>query len=210
MELVYGTNNPLKLTSMRRKLEGLGLDVIGLRSIGINLIEPDESGDTPLENARIKALGYYKQLGRPVLSADSGLYFEGVDDEDQPGVFIKRIHGLDMGYDDLIGFYSELAKKYGGKILACYKNALCLVIDEENIFVLDGKEAESEPFYIVDTPHKDYADGFPLDSLSVEVKTMKYYYDIEDVEDKYQRTEFDENVREFVKEQLAKLKAVRS
>lgn len=210
MELVYGTNNPAKLSSMKWKLEGLELDLTGLKSIDVELNEPDESGKNPADNARIKALSYYKQLGRPVMSADSGLYFEGVSDEDQPGVHIKRIQGLDLDYDDLIGFYSALAKKYGGKLLAHYKNALCLVIDEDNVFVLEGEQAESEPFYIVDTPHKNYADGFPLDSLSVDVKTMKYYYDIEEVKDKYQRTAFDDNVRDFVRRHLAKLEVVES
>ena len=37
----------------------------------------------------------------------------------------------------------------------------------------------SEKFYIVDKPHKEYREGFPLDSLSVEMESMKYYYDLE-------------------------------
>lgn len=203
MELIYGTNNPSKLSSMRRKLEGLDIEIVGLDSFSKELIEPIETGSSPTDNAIIKAKSYYEQLKRPVMSADSGLYFDGVEERDQPGVFIKRMHGRNLKYDELIDFYSNLAKKYGGKLLARYRNAICLVMNEDNVFVLEGKAAESEPFYIVDTPHKNYVDGFPLNSLSVEIKSMKYYYDIEEVEDKYERTEFDDNIREFVKEHLS-------
>ena len=39
----------------------------------------------PLENARQKALAYYRICGQPVFSQDSGLYIEGLPKERQPG-----------------------------------------------------------------------------------------------------------------------------
>ncbi len=43
---------------------------------------------------------------------------------------------------------------------------------------------ESEKFIITSTPHKDgiRKKGFPLDCLSVDIKTGKYYYDLPDEE----------------------------
>ena len=38
---------------------------------------------------------------------------------------------------------------------------------------------ESEPFLIVPTPHKALRRCFPLDSLSVDIESGKYYYDLE-------------------------------
>lgn len=36
----------------------------------------------------------------------------------------------------------------------------------------------SEPFLITSKPHPIRNEGFPLDSLSIEIKTGRYYYDI--------------------------------
>ena len=37
----------------------------------------------------------------------------------------------------------------------------------------------SEPFVITSKPHPMRKKGFPLDSLSIDIKTGKYYYDLE-------------------------------
>lgn len=201
MQLIYGTKNPSKLETMQKRLSGLGIDLIGLDTVARNLEEPDEAGKSPADNARIKALSYYHQLKRPVMSHDSGLYFEEVEENDQPGVFIKRIHGQDLEYSELVGYYSQLATKYGGRLTAHYKNAICLVLDENRVYTIDGKALESEAFYIVDTPHANYKDGFPLDSLSVEMTSNKYYYDCENMEEKYPH--FGAAIKAFINEHMA-------
>ena len=89
------------------------------------------------------------------------------------------IHGNNLTYREMLSYYSNLAAKYGGKLIAYYKNSICLVIDKEHIYKYDGEDIYSEKFYIVDKPHTRYREGFPLDSLSVEIKSNKYYYDLE-------------------------------
>jgi XTP/dITP diphosphohydrolase len=59
MKLLYGTANPAKLKHMREMLEGLELEIIGLNEVDIQIDSIDESGNNPLENAKIKALAYY-------------------------------------------------------------------------------------------------------------------------------------------------------
>lgn len=180
MNLIYGTYNPSKLESMIKMLDGLDICLTGLESLDIKLKEAEETGKEPLANATQKALTYYEQLKKPIFSCDSGLYFEEVEEEDQPGVLIKRIHGNNLAYKEMVDYYSKLASKYGGKLTAYYKNSICLIMDKDNIYKYDGEDIWSEKFYIVDKPHKVYREGFPLDSLSVEIKSMKYYYDLED------------------------------
>lgn len=197
MKLIYGTKNPSKLRGMKKIVDDLNIELLGLNEISIQMDEPVESGSEPLDNARIKAIHYYKALQKPVLAHDAGLYFEGVEECDQPGVFIKRIQGLNMSYEDLVGFYSKLAKKYGGKIIAYYRSAYCLVIDENHMYHIDGSKVASEKFMIVDKPHHKYEEGFPLDSLSVDLKTMKYYYDLEDDEINESNEGFERSLREF-------------
>ncbi|WP_160680655.1 non-canonical purine NTP pyrophosphatase [Clostridium sp. C8-1-8] len=180
MNLIYGTYNPSKLKSMIKMLEGLDIEVTGLSGFDMKLVEAEENGKDPLDNAVEKATTYFKQIQVPIFSCDSGLYFENVKEEDQPGVLVKRIQGNNLSYREMLDFYSNLAKKYGGKLTAYYKNAICLIMDEHHIYRHDGEDIWSEKFYLVDTPHEKYREGFPLDSISVEIESMKYYYDLED------------------------------
>ena len=180
MKLIYGTSNLSKLESMVKMLDGLNINLTDLKSLDMDLIESEETGKDPLSNATQKAISYYKQIEKPVFSCDSGLFFEGVTDKDQPGVLIKRIHGKNLSYREMLNYYSKLAAKYGGRLIAYYKNSICLVMDKDNIYKYDGKDICSEKFYLVERSHEKYREGFPLDSLSVEMKSMKYYYDLED------------------------------
>lgn len=179
MNLIYGTYNPSKLESMIKMLDGLNLCITGLETLHMEIKEAQETGKDPLSNATQKAVSYFEQIKQPLFSCDSGLYFEGVDEKDQPGVLIKRIHGNNLTYREMLSYYSNLATNYGGKLIAYYKNSICLVIDENNIYKYDGEDINSEKFYIVNKSHEKYREGFPLDSLSVEIASMKYYYDLE-------------------------------
>lgn len=79
----------------------------------------------------------------------------------------------------MIDHYSQLAARYGGRLEAYYRNAICIVIDEDTIIRYDGDELCSERFFLADKPHDKVKEGFPLDSLSVHMKTAKYYYDLD-------------------------------
>jgi len=145
----------------------------------MKLYEAEEDGRNPLDNATVKAKIYYSQLKRPVFSCDSGLFFDNVDEKDQPGNFIRRVNGRSLTDSEMLLYYSGLARKYEGKLTAYYKNAICLILNEDRFYTYDGKDLNSEKFYIVEKPHYKTCRGFPLDSLSVEMKSMKYYYDLD-------------------------------
>jgi 8-oxo-dGTP diphosphatase len=66
MKILYGTKNKAKLASMRRTLSSLDVEIIGLNDLNTRIPEVEESGSDPLENARIKALAYYKEFHIPV------------------------------------------------------------------------------------------------------------------------------------------------
>lgn len=181
MKLLYGTGNPAKLDSMRRRLEKLDIELIGLRDLeaeGIVIPEAPEDGNTPLENARQKATAYYKAFRMPVFSCDSGLYFDNVPDEIQPGVHVRTVNGNYLSDEQMLEYYSGLAKQYG-KLIARYKNAICLVMDESRIYEAMEPSMESKRFILTDTPHSTIRKkGFPLDSLSIDIKTNQYFYDL--------------------------------
>lgn len=177
IELLYGTGNPAKLVSMRRVLAGLPVRVIGPSDLSLSLPAVLESGATPQENARIKAETCFRAFERPVFACDSGLYFENLPDELQPGVHVRRVGGKVLNDDEMTTYYATLARKHG-PLRASYKNAVCFIADGTRRFECMSDDLAGERFLLVDTPHPRRQSGFPLDCLSVEPHSGKYYYDL--------------------------------
>ncbi len=180
MKILYGTGNPAKLSAMQRRLETLGIELIGLKDIkaqGLEIPQVEENGKTPLENARIKALAYYEAFHMPVFSCDSGLYFDNVPEAVQPGVHVRTINGKYLTDEEMQAYYAGLAKQYGN-LTAHYRNAICFVMDADTVYEAMEPTMESERFILTDRAHPTLKKGFPLDSLSIDIKTGKYYYDL--------------------------------
>lgn len=199
MKILYGTGNPAKLDAMARRLSVLGVELYGLKDMEGKAIEIVEDGKTPLENARKKALGYYDAFRIPVFSCDFGLYFDGVSERDQPGVHVRTIEGKYLTDEEMLLHYSMLAKKYGG-LTARYHNAICLVLDKEHVYEAMDESMASEPFLIIDVPHERRKKGFPIDSLSVDIATGKYFYDLE--EEKLDEMAVEDGFQEFFRKYL--------
>ena len=85
MKILYGTTNKGKLQAMEVAVKSLDIELIGLNELDCELPYINENGRTPLENAEIKAKAYYKAFHMPVFSCDSGLYFDELIEEEQPG-----------------------------------------------------------------------------------------------------------------------------
>jgi 8-oxo-dGTP diphosphatase len=181
MKLLYGTTNRAKLELMRRAIEPIEIEVIGLSDLGRDIPEVDESGNSPLENAELKARTYYKAFSMPVFSCDSGLYFEGLADDEKPGVHVRRIGGQELSDSEMTEYYAELSRKNGGNIIGQYRNAIYLILDEEHTYSSMDLSIATEPFILSDTPHQKRVAGFPLDCLSKDPKSGEYYYDMEEM-----------------------------
>jgi len=178
MKILYGTTNESKITFMQKKVEHLGIKIQSLTDMQAPKLFITENGSSPLENARIKALAYYDMLKIPLFSCDSGLYIDGLDDEKQPGINIRGLNDQ-MDDEETIAYYSELADKMGGKMVARYKNAICFITENGVIYEHMGDDIASNPFYIVSKSHKVRNAGFPIDSLSVDIESIRYYVDME-------------------------------
>ncbi len=179
-KLLYGTGNPAKLSAMRRRLCDLKIEILGLGDMKEKPPMVPEDGKTPLENARKKALAYYDFYRMPVFSCDSGLYFEGLSQELQPGVHVRTVNGKYLSDEEMLTYYSGLAKKYGD-LRARYRNAICLVMDGEHVYESMDESLASETFLITSVPWAGVRQkGFPLDSLSVSIRTGKYFYEMDE------------------------------
>ena len=92
MKFILATGNEGKIKEMRGVLSEYGLSVLSQKEAGITL-EPEETGTTFYENARIKAETICRASGLPSIADDSGLMVDALGG--QPGVYSKRYGGLD-------------------------------------------------------------------------------------------------------------------
>jgi len=205
MKLIYGTTNSAKFITMHSALKNLDVELTNLNEMNIILPNIDENGNTPLENARLKAFSFYQLLHEPVFSCDSGLYFQNqnIPENLQPGLNIRRINGKRLNDDEMIEYYSGLAREYG-ELTAYYKNAVCFVYDEQHIYESTDDSLNSKPFIIIQKPHIKRVSGFPLDSLSVDIESREYYFDKENLSRGYEK--INKGFSDFFENCLNKLK----
>lgn len=191
MQLIYGTKNIAKIAWMQKCMRSCGhaldLEIIGLDQLNRSFPDIAEEGNNPLDNARTKALAYYQMIKKPVFSCDSGLYFDGLPEDLQPGLHIRRVQGKRLNDDEMILHYALLAKEHGGQLIARYINGICLVMDDHLTFEYMGEDIATQKFIIAATPHEKRVQGFPLDSLSVHIQSNTYYFDLH--ESKYDQEE---------------------
>lgn len=90
MQLIAATNNAHKLIEIQRVLQPLGFTVLSMQQAGL-AIEPEETGATFAENARIKAQVVCTACGKPVIADDSGLCVDAL--QGAPGVYSARYAG---------------------------------------------------------------------------------------------------------------------
>ena len=93
-KVLVATTNPGKIREITAILEGAPVTLVTLTSFP-GIVEPEETGTTFLENARLKALYYATATGLPSVADDSGLEIEALDNA--PGVHSARWHGTDYG-----------------------------------------------------------------------------------------------------------------
>ena len=82
-KLLVATHNRGKLEEIGDLLKPYGVEVVG--AADMELPEPEETGTTFVENARIKAHAAAQATGLPALSDDSGIAIDALDGA--PGVY---------------------------------------------------------------------------------------------------------------------------
>ena len=85
-KLVIATHNPGKLREIQDLLAPLGIDCVGAAELG--LPEPEEIGNTFVDNADLKAREAADLSGLPALADDSGLSVDAL--HGLPGIFSAR------------------------------------------------------------------------------------------------------------------------
>jgi XTP/dITP diphosphohydrolase len=128
LKICAATGNAGKLAELRRILEAQGHTVVSQKQLGITL-EPDETGATFAENAKIKAEAICKASGLPTIADDSGLCVEALGGA--PGVYSARFcgrHGDDEANNDKL--LAEMAAVPAGRRAAKFVSAVCFMLPD--------------------------------------------------------------------------------
>ena len=170
-KLIIGTANEAKVKQIRGALASMGIEVTGVAGKEL-LPQIVEDGKTSLENARKKATAYAKALGEVVLSMDNGLYLDGLRDEEQPGLNVRRLPGRSgrPSDEDLLAYYSGVINRLGGKVKGHWEFGICVANPE-------GRTWETTIIsqrVFVGVPSPKSVPGYPLESIQTDPETGKY------------------------------------
>ena len=90
LRVVLATTNRGKLADFRLLFRDSGIDLVSPADVGV-VLDVEETGDTFLENARLKARAHLAASGLPALADDSGIVAHALGNE--PGVRSARYAG---------------------------------------------------------------------------------------------------------------------
>jgi XTP/dITP diphosphohydrolase len=135
-KVVIATHNPGKLTELRDLLAPHGVDAVSAGELG--LPEPDETGSTFAENARIKARAATEATGLPAFADDSGLCVDALGGE--PGIYSARWAGPEKNFDAAMQTIEDkLSALKTSNRRASFVAALCLAWPDGHTEDFEGR-----------------------------------------------------------------------
>lgn len=152
MKLLVATTNPGKLREIAGILAPAPVELVSLTDCA-GIVEPEETGATFAENARLKALYYHKVTGLPSVADDSGLEIDAL--EGAPGVHSARWEGTDYSVK-FRKIYELLDARNARRSPARFVCCVALADDGRIVFESEGV-VEGQ---IADTPRGDKGFGY--------------------------------------------------
>ena len=123
---MIATHNPGKLAEMRELLAPHGVEAVSAGDLALD--EPDETGETFVANARIKAIAAAGAAQLPAFADDSGLVVDALDGA--PGIFSARWAGPNKDFNAAMTRIERLLQERGATAPAQRKahfvSALCV------------------------------------------------------------------------------------
>ena len=188
-EIIFATGNISKGKRFEKGLLENNIKTLTLKDVNIKL-NIEENGQNAIENAKIKASECYKVTNKPSMGMDDTLYLEGVPEDKQPGLFVRRVNGKTLSDDEMIEHYLKLVKDYGknGRLNAKWIYGMVVINDKGEEFEYTWKK---DNIYMVDTVSDIINPGYPLNSITKLKMIDKYLTELTE-EDK-EKTKVDES-----------------
>ena len=210
----FPTNNIGKYERYKKSFEKHGieynrylLDCNG-EEIKVKVVE---DGKTTRENAEKKAKGYYDEYKKricnnnfSIITTDEALYIDGLADNEQPGVFVRRFNGLDgkrATDEEVVDRYTSFVKKLGGEAKAKWHYSL-VMYNGKKFCYLDW----DEHVLFNDTPHFPITKGYVLNNITIvkidENGNKIMLSDLSDEEKEKYLAKYTDNVSKFINENI--------
>ena len=183
MKVLFATTNLAKVKKYKKALEEKGIELITINDLDFKL-NIDENGKNAIENAYIKAKTYYDVTKMTTIGMDNCLFIEELPEEKQPGTHVRRINGKELTDEEMIVYYTNLVKEYGGRLTAKWVYGMVIYNGEEKKEYTWTKS----DFYLVDKPCNKKNTEYTLYSISIMKKNKQYRLKITE-EEKRKSTE---------------------
>ena len=171
VRLLLGSTNRRKIREWRLMLDQIAVELLDPHQSGLAVDAP-ETGETPEENARIKAIAYFDASGIPAFSLDAALWIEGLPDDQQPGVHVRRIGGGESATDArMVRHYSALLRGLGGGAAGVWTFGVALACDRDHV----PSQRLTFRTTLLATPSPVLDPGAPLNSLQFDTSAGKYF-----------------------------------
>ena len=134
-QLLFFSNNKNKIIEIKKIFKKSKLEILSLSDLNISN-EPEETGKTFEENAKIKSDYGFNKTGIPCFADDSGICIESLNWK--PGVLSKRF--LNDFKSNEACFYSIIkSTKKNSKQNAYFKTSISLTINKNQNIIFNGK-----------------------------------------------------------------------
>ena len=157
MRLLVATTNQDKLREIRSLLASVNVELITLRDLPA-VPEPEETGETFQENARLKARYYSAASGLMTIAEDSGLVIDSLGGE--PGVRSARFLRPDASYAERFDVILRRLAEHPDRGRAARFLCAATVVDDDRILFETVGTIEGE---IADAPRG--SGGFGYDPI---------------------------------------------
>ncbi len=134
-QVIAATNNAGKLKEFQAILAPLGFTVVSMKEAGV-AADPDETGTTFAENAKIKAQAVAELAGMPALADDSGLCVDALGGA--PGIYTARFGGEIPQTEKNALLLRTLAETGSTDRSARFVSAICLVYPDGSCVEAEG------------------------------------------------------------------------
>ena len=135
MKIICATSNKDKLREIREIFSDFDCEIVSMKEAGVSM-DVEESGDTFLENAYIKAKAVWDITGGVVFSDDSGLEVDYLNKA--PGVYSARFMGTDTSYEIKNKKIIQLLEEAKGRERSArYKAAICCILEDGSVIEIE-------------------------------------------------------------------------
>lgn len=172
MKLLIASHNLAKVEEYKRYLSDLPLEIVSLSDLNIKEEAPEDA-ETFEENAREKAIFYYKLTGLPALADDGGLMVDALNGA--PGVKSRRWLGYKMTDEEMIESVMEKMKEVPEEKRTCHLVAVAaLTVSNGKIYA----ERTQTDGVVAKTPTDKRLEGFPYRSFFYLTQFKKFYLEL--------------------------------